>query len=176
MPMPRVSCLWAAIGEDLRSAGSARAATTFIRPEGLRRKCGLPREGRRFSDRVDHRNAWRILGNMASPEQSPRRKTLAESIFNVTIFFVAAILWVAFGAVLLSRQGDLTDLWNSFRGQHWLLQGIEFVLLLPWVIALWIWNTGWWLWMRIVLVLGLAWINLLMFWPWPGGNNEVPNP
>lgn len=101
---------------------------------------------------------------------------MAESIFNVTIFFVAAILWVAFGALLLSRQGDLSDLWNSFRGQHWLLQGIEFVLLLPWVIALWIWNTGWWLWIRIVLVLGLAWVNLLMFWPWPGGRNEVPNP
>ena len=39
------------------------------------------------------------------------------------------------------------------------------MLLLPWVLALWIWNTGWVLWIRIVLVLGLAWVNLVMFWP-----------
>ena len=97
---------------------------------------------------------------------------MGEAIFNVTIFFVAAILWVAFGALLISRQGDLGDLWSNFRGQHWLLQGIEFVLLLPWVLALWIWNTGWVLWIRIVLVLGLAWVNLVMFWPWPGGSSQ----
>jgi len=101
---------------------------------------------------------------------------VGEAIFNVTIFIVAAILWAAFGALLIWRQGDLSDLWNSFRGQHWLLQVVEFVLLLPWAIALWIWNTGWWLWIRIVLVLGLAWVNLVMFWPWASGDRQVPTP
>ena len=52
---------------------------------------------------------------------------MAETVFNVTVFFVAAILWAAFGALLLWRQGDLSDLWNTFRSQHWLLQGIEFL-------------------------------------------------
>lgn len=60
----------------------------------------------------------------------------------------------------------LLELWSAFRGHNLLLQEIEFIVLLPWVCASWLWNMGWLLWVRILLVLGLAWVNLYMFWPW----------
>lgn len=91
---------------------------------------------------------------------------MTEATFNVIMFLLAALLWAAFGVLLLWRQDYLVELWNGFRGQNLLLQGIEFILLLPWVCALWLWNTGWLLWVRVLLVLGLAWVNLYMFWPW----------
>ena len=91
---------------------------------------------------------------------------MPEAVFNVIMLLLAALLWAAFGVLLLWRQDYLVELWNSFRGQNLLLQGIEFIVLLPWVCALWLWNTGWLLWVRILLVLSLAWVNLYMFWPW----------
>lgn len=101
------------------------------------------------------------------------RRASGGAIFNVAVFVVAAVLWVVFAALLLWRPEVLAGLWDSFLAQPWLLQGIEFILLLPWAVALWIWNTDWWLWIRVVLVLGLAGVNLVMFWPWRGNSGPA---
>ena len=67
--------------------------------------------------------------------------------------------------LLLVRQGNLGDLWAVFRGQPWVLQGLEFLIFLPWAAGLWLWNTSWELWVRVLLLIGLAWASLYMLNP-----------
>jgi hypothetical protein len=90
-------------------------------------------------------------------------------IVSAAVFVIAVLLWAAFGIVLLLRQGNLGELWAAFRGQPWLLQGLEFLIFLPWAAALWLWNTTWELWIRALLVLGLAWASLYLLNPWRSG-------
>ena len=81
-------------------------------------------------------------------------------ILGVVVFAGALLLWAVFGMLLLVRQGNLSDLWAAFRGQPWILQGLELLILLPWAADLCVWNTSWELWVRALLVLGLAWASL----------------
>lgn len=93
-------------------------------------------------------------------EQAKRPK--ASSIFFWT---VCTILWVAFGVVLLIDQSRLVDLWHSIRGLPLLIEGLAWVVLLPWMLGLWIWNSDWVLWLRVVLVAGLGVGMIFAFFP-----------
>ena len=43
-------------------------------------------------------------------------------IVSAAVFIIAVLLWVAFGVVLLLRQGDLSELWAAFaRAARWVL-------------------------------------------------------
>lgn len=83
----------------------------------------------------------------------------------VVWFVVVAILWVAFGAVLFASASSLDELWTWTRDQPILLQGVMWVLLLPWMAALAIWESTWLLWAKLVLITGIAWASLYMFFP-----------
>jgi hypothetical protein len=87
-------------------------------------------------------------------------------IVSAAVFIIAVMLSVAFGVVLLLRQGDLSELWAAFQAQAWILQGLEFLIFLPSGAALWLWNTPWELWIRALLVIGLAWASLYLLNPW----------
>jgi hypothetical protein len=95
-------------------------------------------------------------------------------IVSAAVFIIAVLLWVAFGVLLLLRQGDLSELWAAFRGQAWVLQGLEFLIFLPWAAALWLWNTPWELWFRALLVIGLAWASLYLLNPWRSSPRARP--
>lgn len=89
---------------------------------------------------------------------------LAESGF---LWIVFAFLWVAFGVGLVASQGSLDSAWQWVRDLPWLMEGLVWVLLLPVMIALWIWETSWALVLRLALVLALAGWTLLVFpRPW----------
>ncbi|MDE8668849.1 hypothetical protein PY310_09700 [Pseudarthrobacter sp. H3Y2-7] len=96
---------------------------------------------------------------------------MAEStkLVSAAVFVLAVLLWAVFGAFLLLRQGNLGEVWAAFRGQPWILQGLEFLVFLPWAAALWLWTTPWELWIRALLVLGLAWASLYLLYPWRAG-------
>jgi hypothetical protein len=82
------------------------------------------------------------------------------------IAFVAfAILWVAFGAALLLSQGSLDAAWAWIRGLPLIVQGLVWLLFLPVVAGLWVWETGWPLVLRLVAVGGLAAWSLMIFLP-----------
>lgn len=82
------------------------------------------------------------------------------------VLFVAfAGLWVAFGAAVIWSQGSLDAAWQWIRGLPLLVQGLVWLLFLPVVIGLWIWETTWPLVVRLVLVAGVAGWNLLVFLP-----------
>jgi hypothetical protein len=80
-------------------------------------------------------------------------------------FAVFALLWVGFGAALIWSQGSLDASWQWIRALPFLVQGIVWLLFLPVVVGLWIWETAWPLVVRLALVVALAGWNLWIFLP-----------
>jgi hypothetical protein len=81
------------------------------------------------------------------------------------IFAVVAILWVAFSVALIVTAGSLEAQWDWVRGQSIVVQGVMWVLLLPWMAALAIWEGSFALGARLAIVAGLAVVNLYLFFP-----------
>jgi hypothetical protein len=81
------------------------------------------------------------------------------------LFLVFAALWVAFIAALVLSQGSLDQTWAAITSWPWPIQVVAWVLFLPVVAGLWVWETSWPLVVRIVGVLGLAGFNLLVLIP-----------
>ena len=81
------------------------------------------------------------------------------------LFGVFAVLWVAFGAALIWSQGSLDQAWETVRGLPLIVQVGAWLLFLPVMAGLWIWETTWPLIVRVVLIVGIAGWNLLVFLP-----------
>jgi hypothetical protein len=81
------------------------------------------------------------------------------------LFAVFAILWVAFGAALIWSQGSLDAAWQSVRGLPLIIQGVVWLLFLPVMVGLWVWETTWPIVLRLVVIVGVARWNLIVFLP-----------
>jgi ABC-type amino acid transport system permease subunit len=81
------------------------------------------------------------------------------------LFAIFAVIWVAFGAALIFSQGSVDQAWQSIRELPLIVQLVVWVLFLPVMIGLWVWETTWPLVVRLVLVVGIAGWNLFMFLP-----------
>jgi ABC-type amino acid transport system permease subunit len=81
------------------------------------------------------------------------------------LFLVFAAIWIAFGAALVWSQGSLDPAWTWIRGLPLLVQILAWLLFLPVMAGLWVWETTWPVLVRVVLILGLAGWNLLVFLP-----------
>jgi hypothetical protein len=90
-----------------------------------------------------------------------------EMLFNIFVFTVFTLLWFAFIATLVFKRETLLSIWGSIRELPLLVQLILWLLFLPVMLGLWIWQTRWPLWLRVVLVAGLAWWNIFVFFPRP---------
>jgi hypothetical protein len=83
------------------------------------------------------------------------------------LFVVFALIWVAFGVALIWSQGSLDAAWQWVRDLPWLAQGLVWLLFLPVMTGLWIWETSWSLILRLGLIVSLAGWTLLIFpRPW----------
>ena len=80
-------------------------------------------------------------------------------------FVVFGVLWAAFAYALVVRQGDIDQTWEAIRTLPLIAQLLLWFLFLPVMAGLWVWETTWPLIMRIVLVVGLAGWNLMIFVP-----------
>lgn len=78
---------------------------------------------------------------------------------------IFAVLWVAFGAGVILSQGSVDAAWEWIRGLPLLLQGLVWLLFLPVMAGLWIWEQAWPLLVRATLVIGLAGWNILVMLP-----------
>ena len=87
------------------------------------------------------------------------------TIINPSAFGILTLLWLGFAAALLFNQAILDTVWGSFRGLPWILQGLIWLLVLPVTAGLWIWETSWPLWLRLLLVIGLGWVTIYTFFP-----------
>jgi len=94
-------------------------------------------------------------------EEVPMR----DRIINIAAFGVLTLLWLVFAAALLFNRDLLDAVWQSFRGWPLLVQFVVGILVLPVFAGLWIWETSWPMWLRLILVLGLAWVTIYTFFP-----------
>jgi hypothetical protein len=84
---------------------------------------------------------------------------------NGVLFVVFALIWIAFAASVIWTEGSIDQAWQTIRGLPLVVQAVVWLLFLPVMIGLWIWETTWPLIVRLVLVIGIAGWNLLVFLP-----------
>ena len=75
------------------------------------------------------------------------------------------MIWLVFGVALIWSQGSLDAAWQYIRSLPILVQGIVWLLFLPVLLGVWIWETTWPAILRLILVAGIAGWNLLVFLP-----------
>jgi hypothetical protein len=91
--------------------------------------------------------------------------TGATGVFNVLVFALFTVLWIAFAVALALSPGTLSDLWHQMRQLPLVIQGLVWLLFLPIVLGLWIWERNWSLPIRLILIIGLGVANIFMFVP-----------
>jgi putative copper export protein len=91
--------------------------------------------------------------------------SMNQRLINYFAFAILGLLWLGFGAALLFNPEILQAAWQAFRGWSWVVQALVSLLTLPVVLGLWVWQTTWPLWLRLILVIGLAWVTLYTFFP-----------
>lgn len=81
------------------------------------------------------------------------------------LFAIFAVLWIGFGVALIWSQGSIDSAWQFVRSLPIVLQGAIWLLFLPVMVGLWIWETTWPFAVRLLLVIGIGGWNLFMFLP-----------
>lgn len=93
-------------------------------------------------------------------------QTPGEQIFSLAIFGMGAAVSGMFVYYLITNPARLSEILTWTRSLNILVQGVVWLLFLPWMICLWIWVMPWAMPIRLVLVVAaLAWTNW-MLWPW----------
>lgn len=90
---------------------------------------------------------------------------MRDRIINIVAFTILTLLWLGFAAAVLLNRDMLDTTWQAFRNWPLILQLVVGILVLPIVLGLWIWQTSWPLLLRLILVLGLAWVTVYTFFP-----------
>jgi hypothetical protein len=86
-------------------------------------------------------------------------------LISVFAFVALTVLWLGFGAALLLNPKVLGQVWLQFRSWNMFIQFLVALLVLPVMLGLWIWQTRWPGWLRLLLVAGLAWMTEYTFFP-----------
>jgi hypothetical protein len=81
------------------------------------------------------------------------------------LFAIFAVIWAAVIAGLFLSQGSVDQTWEAIRSLPIIVQAVVWLLILPVMAGLWIWESTWPLVVRIVLVTSLAGWNLLVLLP-----------
>ena len=71
------------------------------------------------------------------------------------LFAIFAIIWVAFGVGLIWSQGSVDAAWQAIRDLPVILQGVIWLVFLPVMAALWVWETTWPVALRVLLVISI---------------------
>ena len=75
------------------------------------------------------------------------------------LFILMVGLWGAFIALAFASPETLNEVWRWAGDLWWPLQIVVWILFLPWMIGLWVWQTEWSFGVRmaIVAVLAVGW-------------------
>jgi hypothetical protein len=84
---------------------------------------------------------------------------------NGILFAIFAVIWIVVAAGLIFSQGSVDQAWQTIAGLPLVAKLAVWVLFLPVMMGLWVWETTWPLIIRLVLVVGVAGWNLLIFLP-----------
>ena len=86
-------------------------------------------------------------------------------LINIGAFAILTLLWLGFAAALIFNQAILDTVWQSLRALPFVVQAVIWLLVLPVAVGLWIWESSWPLWIRLILVIGLGWVTVYTFLP-----------
>jgi hypothetical protein len=86
-------------------------------------------------------------------------------MINIGAFAILTLLWLGFAAALVFNQAILDTAWQTLRSLPIVLQLLVWLLVLPVTAGLWIWESSWPLWLRLLLVIGLGWVTIYTFFP-----------
>ena len=67
-------------------------------------------------------------------------QTAGEAAWSIFMFALSVVVTAAFGYLLVTDPGRLTEVWTWTRSLPLLVQLLLWLLFLPWMIALWIWT------------------------------------
>lgn len=81
------------------------------------------------------------------------------------LFGIFAVAWIALAAGLIWSRGTIDQAWTSIHALPLVAQAVVWLLFLPVMVGLWIWETTWPVIVRVVLVVSIAGWNLLVFLP-----------
>jgi hypothetical protein len=81
------------------------------------------------------------------------------------LFVVFGAMWVGFAIAVIGSQPSIDEVWQTIRSWPLIVQLLAWILVLPVMAGLWVWETTWPLLVRLVLVLGLAGWNLMILLP-----------
>jgi hypothetical protein len=84
---------------------------------------------------------------------------------SIVIFLIVIVLWLGIGAAAISRGGGIDEVWDRFRDLPLIAQGVGWLLLLPWVLAVWITQTGWPVWSKAIIEASLIAFTIVAFFP-----------
>jgi hypothetical protein len=81
------------------------------------------------------------------------------------LFLVFAGIWLALAAMLVLNPAAIDELWRAIGTLPILVQLVLWVLFLPVMAGIWVWETSWPDLLRLAIVIGLAGWTLLVFRP-----------
>jgi hypothetical protein len=81
------------------------------------------------------------------------------------LFLIFAALWAAFAIGLIWSQGSIDAAWAWIGSLPVIVKAIAWLLFLPVMAGLWVWETTWPLVLRVVILVGLAGWNLVVLLP-----------
>ncbi len=92
-------------------------------------------------------------------------QTPGEKLFSLTVFGVSTAVNVAFAYYLFTDPARLTEVWAWTRSMPLLVQGVIWLLCLPWMVALWMWGMPWAEPVRLLLVIGVLLFTEFLMYP-----------
>jgi hypothetical protein len=81
------------------------------------------------------------------------------------LFVGFALLWAGFLVAMVADPATLDTIRRTLESLPLVIQAVAWLLFLPLTAGLWIWGTDWAPVVRVVLVVGIAGWNLLVFLP-----------
>ena len=81
------------------------------------------------------------------------------------LFALFALIWLALGTIAVLNPSAIDDIWQQIGAQSIVVQLLLWLLFLPVMAGLWVWQTDWPDVLRVVVVVSLAAFTLLVMRP-----------
>jgi len=89
-------------------------------------------------------------------------------VVSGSMFVVSVLATLAFGYALTADRSRLTEAWAWTRRRPLIVQGVLWLVFLPWMAALWAWRHAPSVWVGLSVVVALVcWADFMLF-PWKG--------
>jgi len=95
--------------------------------------------------------------------ETSKEKSKVNILINIGAFCILTMLWLGFAGALVFNPAFLDTIWQTMRGLPIVVQAVACLLLLPVALGLWIWESSWPIWIRLILVVGLAIATIYTF-------------